>query len=710
MLGESEKQLIQQSYSEFLQNRGLTARYGQKLMVAAVARTLGGVEENDEGERVGGGHICVVEAGTGTGKTVAYLLPALILARALGKKLVVATATVALQEQIVNKDLPELKRNTNLSFNFSLAKGRGRYLCLSKLDNLLGEFASAADPNRALYEDELPQVDAQGIKLYDSMMEALAANKWDGERDSWPVELAPEDWQRVTTDHRQCTGRRCSNIASCAFFKARDSMHKVDCIVTNHDLVLADLALGGGAILPEPEETIYVFDEGHHLPDKALNHFACHGRVLGTSRWLEQCNKGLGAVLSAVGEAGRVNHLGERLPAMLMETKQQLDVLYPLLSETLQSAERSDRDQRQQYRFAGGVVPESIAAPAAELYQSFDRLADILGKITAELASAMEDMHCPVPKVDLETQYPLLGSWQARAEANRDLWQTYALADNEAAVPRARWLTLVEFGGSVDIEVCSSPILAARTLAGSLWQRAYAAVVTSATLTALGSFDRYRMRAGTPEDAHYEAVPSSFDFSRALLQIPRFAEDAGRSDEHTRSLVTHLPELIAPQEGTLVLYSSRRQMLDVFEQLPETLRERILVQGDRSRQEILDRHRQRLDKGEGSVIFGLASFAEGVDLPGHYCNHVIIAKLPFAVPDDPIEASVAEWIEARGGNSFMQMAVPDASLKLIQACGRLLRTEEDTGTITLLDRRLITRRYGKAILDSLPAFTRRIDV
>src|SRR5690606_1276947 len=121
-----------------------------------------------------------------------------------------------------------------------------------------------------------------------------------------------------------------------------------------------------------------------------------------------------------------------------------------------------------------------------------------------------------------------------------------------------------------------------------------------------------------------------FDFSRALLQVPRFAEDASNSVQHTRSLVEHLPELIAPEEGTLVLFSSRRQMQEVYDELPETLRTAILVQGDRSKQEIIDSHRQRMDKGQGSVIFGLASFAEGVDLPGHYCGHVIIAKLPFA--------------------------------------------------------------------------------
>ena len=149
-------------------------------------------------------------------------------------------------------------------------------------------------------------------------------------------------------------------------------------------------------------------------------------------------------------------------------------------------------------------------------------------------------------------------------------------------------------------------------------------------------------------------------------------------------------------------------MLDVYEELPESWRERILLQGDSSKQEMLVQHRKRIDAGEGSVLFGLASFAEGVDLPGDYCRHVVIAKLPFAVPDDPIEASLSEWVEARGGNPFMEITVPDASLKLVQACGRLLRTETDTGKITLLDRRIITKRYGKAILNSLPPFTQLV--
>ena len=145
-------------------------------------------------------------------------------------------------------------------------------------------------------------------------------------------------------------------------------------------------------------------------------------------------------------------------------------------------------------------------------------------------------------------------------------------------------------------------------------------------------------------------------------------------------------------------------MLDVYEGVAGSMADRLLMQGDYSKQEILRRHRERVDQGSGSVIFGLASFAEGVDLPGDYCRHVVIAKIPFAVPDSPLEAALAEWVESQGRNPFMEISVPDAALRLVQASGRLLRTETDTGRVTLLDKRVLTKRYGQAILDSLPPF------
>lgn len=707
MLDEKLKKTIQTAYSKFLEAKGLRARYGQKLMIADIARTLGNIELDDNEERQSSGHVCVVEAGTGTGKTVAYLLAAIPAAQALGKKLVLATATVALQEQIINKDLPEVRQHSGLKFNFALAKGRGRYLCLSKLDALVGDeqFDGHVDPGRALYEEE-PTIDEHSLKIYNTMAEALAANKWDGDKDSWSDGVEDKTWRRVTTDHRQCTGRRCSNVSSCSFLKARDNVGNVDIIVTNHDLVLADLALGGGAILPDPADSIYVFDEGHHLPDKALGHFAHHSRLLSTSKWLEQGTKQLSAMLGEISGAGNIDRFAEQLPAAFLDARQNLDRSYPKLQALADTIGDDERNQR--YRFERGIVPEDIAAEALEIYRAFDRLQELLGKISRELDEAMEDAYCEVPKVDLETWYPLVGTWQSRAEANMHLWHSYAIPDKKGVPPIARWLTVVEIGGYIDLELCSSPILAAGTLAYGLWSRACGAVVTSATLTALNKFDRFRMRAGTPQDSCYNSVPSPFDYAgNGVLQIPKECSDASKVDDHTRSIIEQLPELLRDEMGSLVLFSSRRQMMEVYEGLPMSWQGRILTQGDRSKQEIISAHKKAVDRSMHSVIFGLASFAEGIDLPGDYCSHVVIAKVPFSVPDDPVEAALAEWIQDRGGNPFMEITVPDAALKLVQASGRLLRTESDTGTVSLLDNRVVTRRYGQALLNSLPPFARK---
>jgi len=197
------------------------------------------------------------------------------------------------------------------------------------------------------------------------------------------------------------------------------------------------------------------------------------------------------------------------------------------------------------------------------------------------------------------------------------------------------------------------------------------------------------------------------------LQVPDVAVDPSDVTGHTRIVTDFIKEALESAagvgEGTLVLFASRRQMEDVYFDLPASLRERILMQGEWSKQEMLSRHRERIDAAVDSVLFGLASFTEGVDLPGNYCTHVVIAKLPFAVPDDPVEEAQAEWVEAQGGNAFLQMAVPDAALRLVQACGRLLRNETDHGKITVLDRRLLTRRYGQLILDTLPPYARAFD-
>ena len=726
MLTDALKQTIQDAYRQFLSKRRLQPRYGQKLMIAAIANTIGAIPRDNENNRDGNGHICVVEAGTGTGKTIAYLIAAIPVAKAFNKKLVISTATVALQEQIIYKDLPDLHGQTGLQFSFSIAKGRGRYLCLSKLDFLLknNKDNSMAQP---IYEDAYISAREQSVcqqvmPIYEDMFSAITTHQWDGDRDSWPQALDQKQWAPLTTNHRQCTGRHCPHIGNCSFFKARESLENVDCIVANHDLVLADLALGGGAILPQPEDTLYVFDEGHHLPDKALNHFAYHTRIYATACWLEDNKKTLALLVEAVGSIGQISHYAKSLSTVFGNLKQQLDACFPycrqLVDGEVSASGESGRDNTRQYRFKAGKVTVTLLEMAAELANGFDRLAGILASIALEIQVAMEDSLAAIPAVDLEKWFLLIGSWQMRTDVNLALWRSYSILDKEFdkesdkevekenALPIARWLTLVEFSDSVDIEICSSPILAAGNLTTSLWDRCFGAVVTSASLTVSGCFDRFKMHAGTGEYSHYAIVPSPFDYSNALLQIPEGAVEAHRVEAHTENVIELLSQLLDKRHGSLVLFSSYKQMHDVYNRLTKSWQALVLMQGDHSKQTMLAKHKKRIDANQCSVLFGLASFAEGVDLPGSYCRHVIITKLPFAVPDDPVAFALAEWIESRGGNPFMEITVPDAALKLLQACGRLLRTETDSGVISILDRRILTKRYGQTLINSLPPYRR----
>jgi ATP-dependent DNA helicase DinG len=296
-----------------------------------------------------------------------------------------------------------------------------------------------------------------------------------------------------------------------------------------------------------------------------------------------------------------------------------------------------------------------------------------------------------------------------RAESTLALWREYAVTGEGESPPRARWITLLNSGGQFGFELRCSPVLAADILEDCLWSRAAGVVVTSATITALNSFERFILHSGAPREGNYKVVTSPFDYANATFRVPSMDCDPGDAQAHTDALIEDLPTILDPAEGSLVLFSSRRQMLDVYQGISAELGDRLLMQGDYSKQEILRRHREAIDAGRGSVIFGLASFAEGVDLPGDYCRHVVIAKIPFAVPDSPLEAALAEWVEAQGRNAFMEISVPDAALRLVQASGRLLRTEQDTGRVTLMDRRIVTRRYGRAILDSLPPFKRELE-
>ena len=702
MLDQDTKDTIQTAYREWLANKDFKARRGQRQMIADVANTLGNIELDGNQLRVGGKHICAIEAGTGTGKTVAYTLAALPIAKTNNKKLVMATATIMLQNQLAQKDLPDFKQNSKLSFSYALAKGRSRYLCLSKLAQVMSDHQSVA--GQALFADEetMRLTDSE-LDLYDELFEALDTKSWNGDIDAWEQKIPGSEWQRVTTDHAQCSNRRCEYFNDCPYFKARNEVEAADVVIANHDLVLADLMLGGGVLLPKPEESIYVFDEGHHLPDKAIKHFNASVRVNSLKQWLEQLPGACGQIAGHLShDSGRDEQL-EELPSLVDGVVNNLEFAITLL-ESFDGFE-ADRDRESaRLRFPRGDIPDDLHVLAGNLQVGLARIQVILTNLSDDLQEAAEEGGVERQLI-AETLHPRLAVLIHRVEQACALWQAYRVTREEGKPPHARWITRFDDQRNTDYELSHSPIDAAHLLNELLWSECYGAVVTSATLSSLGNFERFAKRSGVPADTVFGVMPSPFDYANvATLQIPNMAIEPTGGADFVRAVVAKLNPILHSVKAVLVLFSSRQQLQDVMFSIDREVRENILLQDDYSKQALVKSHRKRIDDGKPSCIFGLASMAEGIDLPGDYLTHVVIIRLPFAVPDDPVEATLTEWISDGGGNPFWEISVPDAALKLKQACGRLLRSETDSGTVTILDQRLLTKRYGKAMIASLPAY------
>ncbi len=703
---------IQQAYRDFLAGRNVKARRGQAHMIADIAKSFAAIQEDDEGQRTGKQQLMVIEAGTGTGKTLAYLLGTLIVAQAREKKLVIATATIALQEQLLLRDLPDLAKLTDLKFSYALAKGRGRYVCTSQLIKALDKQPAEQDATLDLFQAELLKYSSNsGQEQLEKLAEDLSSGSWDGDRDSLKDNLANEVWDRLTTDHQRCTNRRCPHFAgACPFFNSRRAMEQADIIVANHDLVLADLALGGGVILPPPDQTYYVFDEAHHLPDKAISHFAANFRFNTALNWLRLLKKSQPELLKKMGTGSpTAASLLNQLIAPLELLERDLGVLYGSLYELVGVTTDS---RPALHRWPQGVLPENLQQFSEQLVIHFSTLCRLLESLVNLLKEAQDPEKNSSLDADLAGEWqPLLAMLHTRALSAHQLWALCAQQDPPNQAPLARWLVRHSLNeGDEDLELCASPVTAAGDLAYRLWSRCFGATLTSATLTALGKFDRLKQRAGLSADTPCKAYESPFNYPElGVFEVPKQACDPSQVEAHTQAILDYVHQnLNTAQVSALVLFSSRRQMNAVYEGLDSKLLQATLTQDMLSKNRLIEKHRQRVDEGKPSIIFGLASLAEGIDMPGKYLTHVIIVRLPFSTPDDPVDATLAEWIEETGGNAFMQISVPDASIRLVQACGRLIRTEEDRGRVTLLDRRILTKRYGSQLLNSLPPFRREL--
>ncbi|MBV2128126.1 ATP-dependent DNA helicase DinG [Arsukibacterium indicum] len=679
MLSEKLKQQIrdaQQQLKAALPN--YHNRPGQNKLIAEMANIVAG--QYHRHDRIG-----LIEAGTGTGKSLAYLLATLPVALARQKTLVIATATVALQEQLINKDIPFFRQHSAIEFEYNLVKGRSRYACIERLKHQL------------VQPDLLTSAERSQSALLETLYESWQKRQWLGDKDTLPAVIDDVLWQSISADPYHCS-KNDKRHHHCPFHLARAEIADAQVLVVNHSLLLADLA-AGNAILPPPEECIYVIDEAHHLPACGRDYFAGFAQLSQPQLWLDK----LGLL---------ANQLIQSLPETSLKDLLKLDDYRNELLSLLKPIERSlsewqarwfSTPEQTDHRFEHAALPKLWQQQAEAIANCAQKTLALLDKISTAVADVAIT---PAKRKSQSKLLQELSQLAQKLEQQQTLWQLYAQPQPEPAF-QARWVVR---DNQQQVTAHACPLSVANTLEQLLFSQAYACILCSATLTVLNSFDHIKYELGLMAHPGLQTlrVDSPFAYQQnGVIVLPKMHNEPTASG-YTEELISLLPHYLPKQQGSLVLFASYWQM----QQVAEALRKQgmsLLVQGEASRQSLLSLHQHQCQHSKTSILFGTQSFSEGLDLPGKLLTNLVITKLPFAVPTSPLEAAMSEAVSRKGGNPFVQLAIPATARKLVQACGRLLRQEQDQGRIVILDRRLVTKSYGKAMLDSLPPFQRQID-
>jgi ATP-dependent DNA helicase DinG len=650
------------------------------------------------------GGIGLIEAGTGVGKSLGYLIPALRWAAANGERTIVSTNTITLQEQLVGKDLPFLKEAlTDQSVRFALLKGWKNYLCLLRLEQ-------ARASGQTLFADEA-----------ESQLAALAAwaeKTTDGSTADLPAPPRQEVWDEVAAEPDLCTRLRCPHFDKCFVFRARRVAAQADVVVVNHHLLMADIAVrrasqnwSESAVLPA--YTRIVIDEGHHLESAASAHLGQTVTRRGLQRLfsrLERRGKGLLPALerklTAANDLLSVASLDlvhQRLYPSTSAAQRLSTTLFDLLDEWITSKAES------QVRLTDAFDDEAIWK--AGLDATLDDLLKEIELLASGLRMVRDRLETDTKRA--EELAPVLNevSGVSRRLGNASDALRSALRPGIDASTRVRW---IEAGGAREgnaekrnVSVASVPLDLAPILREDLFRRVETCVVTSATLAVGDGFGFVEHRLGLDQDdvePVTAVLASPFDYARqAVLAIPSdFPAPNEDGALHFRRTIQAGADLIeAAGGGVFLLFTSHRDVREaaqVLRALGAEGRWPLLVHGEAPRDVLLRRFREQGD----AVLVGTASFWEGVDVPGRALRGLLLSRIPFRVPTEPVTAAQCEAIEAAGGDAFADYMVPHAALRLKQGFGRLIRTATDRGAVVLCDPRVLRKSYGRALLSGLP--------
>jgi ATP-dependent DNA helicase DinG len=652
------------------------------------------------------GGIQLLEAGTGVGKSFAYLVPALAWARANGERTVVSTNTINLQEQLVGKDLPMLRRALTTEDHepsFALLKGWRNYLCLARL-------ASAEAAQRTLLEQE------HLAELYD--ISAWAAHTADGTLSDLTVQPSPEVWDEVSAEADLCTRMKCPHYEQCFLFKARRRAADADVVVVNHHLLAADLAVRQAsdnwqeaAVLPPYQRLI--LDEAHHLEDVAAKHLGAQVTSRNVRRLLARFERnGRGLLPTLLRELSARDDLLSRASRDLVVQR-----LMPAVGDARRATEQLfERLHGRVGSLPGGQVRLTDDFAEDEIWAA--GLGRELDAVTGVFRSLKEQIETVADRLeqaeDSERRAQLLRELRAvirRLDGVSD-GLNRALRPVPGGPATVRWM---EHAGrrQQEVSLSSVPLELAPILRELIFDRVQTVALTSATLAASGEFEFLESRLGLDGDTSRVTVratfASPFDFgAQCLFGVPTDIPDPRDNEAaHDAAVAQVVRDLAyASDGGMFVLFTSHAALRRAAARLRQELDPRwpLLVQGEGQRDQLLRRFRE---SGQ-AILLGTDSFWEGVDVPGRALRALVLTKLPFKVPSEPITAARMERLEEQGHNGFMDYLLPHAALKLKQGFGRLIRSRQDAGVVVLLDSRVITKRYGPLVLSGLPPADRAI--
>ena len=673
---------LQQQIPDFI------PRAPQRQMIADVAKTLAGEE---------GRHLAI-EAPTGVGKTLSYLIPGIAIAREEQKTLVISTANVALQDQIFSKDLPLLKKIIP-DLRFTAAFGRGRYVCPRNLTALASSEATQQDL-LAFLDDELTPNSKEEQQRCAKLKADLDSYRWDGLRDHTDQNIEDGLWRRLSTDKASCLNRNCHYYRECPFFVARREVQEVEVVVANHALVMA--AMESEAVLPEPKNLLLVLDEGHHLPDVARDALEMSAEI--TAPWYRLQLDLFSKLVATCMEQFRPKTtpplaLPERLNAHCEELYELIASLNSILGLYMPAGTEAE------HRFAMGELPDEVM----EICLRLAKLTEMLRGLAELFLNDLSEKTGQNDIVRLHRVILQMNRALGMFESQSKLWRLASMAQASGA-PVTKWATRELVDGQMHLFFHCVGIRVSDQLEKLLWRSVPHIVVTSATLRSLNSFSRLQEMSGLKEKAgdRFVTLDSPFNhIEQGQLVIPqmRYEPLMEHEEKHIAEMAAYFREQVEKKAhpGMLVLFASNRAM-QLFLTYVTDLRLMLLVQGDQPRYRLVELHRKRIDEGERSVLVGLQSFAEGLDLKGDYLTQVHIHKIAFPPIDSPVVITEGEWLKSLNRYPFEVQSLPSASFNLIQQVGRLIRSHSCRGEVVIYDRRLLSKGYGKRLLDALPVF------